>query len=255
MPGKHVQFHFNLEYLQAHSSGSTRTFGLTFGSIGLSPDVWDVTEVKPLAEKLFRPWEIPRITEIRVWKNDGTSAQPVSVTPFSWRTRPVNETPNGYPTSFENLKKAFNQDFERCHNDTEAERIKRCFISQAGSTERVKITKDNRPWGAKLGQAAILPAPIPQLLNLSMLFRTTANANQIVIAAPVLDFREFRLVPKGDPNVLEPDKPVWEYEITGTLPADLPAFAYPNPVKIEPAPNAVYLDVDRLLVKNPNTAQ
>lgn len=130
-----------------------------------------------------------------------------------------------------------------------------------------------KPWHTFVGQAAQFPVPIPQLLNLSLIFYLDANLSQArkIVAAPILKFDfpnddnpaqrvAFTLTPEADATKISDfseraSVKIWDYKFQSNLtpevplPANVKIHAYVEESEIAAPAAGAFLDLQTLWVK------
>ena len=262
---KHIQFYFNLEFLNAYSTSGRKAFGLNLVSVSLSPndaaDPWTSDEIEAIARKYFRPWKATRLDSVSTWIEGDPTAGTARTEKFRWRGRDVVESVNGFPTSFGQLSSALDSNLEERippASTGAAEKFQKllaCFALNPAN-RNLTVSTETKPWGVTLGNTSVLPAPIPQLLNLAHVVKVNTPPGpgvKSIAIVPTLDFGDVIYTPQP----AGPSGGVWDYVAsvpsgttpTGPTPAAKAYFS--NFVRIEPERDALFLDLNTLLVKKP----
>lgn len=256
---------------QGEANPSWRTYSLNLSVALGAINNAEQDRIKKI-ERYLMPWLAENITTIRIF--DGVSVKDASKTHLQrWQNKPINSSE--FNPQYKALTDALKSDFD------DTLKLPELFLWKGfESSEKLEVTRKFRsdapakPWDVMLGQTAQLPAPIPQLLNLSFIFSLNRDdgfdLSQIIYAAPVIKYSEIAGNPPGTPPtpavILTPkslvpatpspltDRPgaikKWEYEVTPSIP-DFSVFAYIKGCQPQRKRTGAFLDLGSLWVKTP----
>lgn len=242
----------HLEHLAPYDAGSLRAY-----SLNISIAVGAATPLDEKTKRILRPWLANQITDVSVFVKDATPpiTERVKVLPQTWRGNPIAFDAPQF-TKRNLIIQQLKAEFDGC----EAAPGSDCFVWKLPAESDAPVTENARkPWHTFVGQTAQLPTPIPQLLNLSLIFYFDNPNGKPIVAAPLLEFPApaFTLMPKSDLTELpqmtgRETVKIWEYKPEAGLPT-VNAYVEECPLR-DAATTGAFLDLQTLWVKNPTDA-
>lgn len=238
----------HLERLPLFDDGTNLAFSMNL-SVGIGGELTrnELTSIG----SLLMPWLADPIKEVKAFYIAGNGEpvklpEPITNIHKKWRTKLIDDL-RRKPVDNESLSaylsKTLNADFDEILKSRDDSKLFQWSGLRSSQTLEENIDEDstNKPWNVLIGQAGQLPTPIPQILNLSLIFRVAAPAGATVFAAPVLKFPGVTVVPADNSAQGDTNTPVTTTNQTTTdTNATNPATPADNQsVQNQPAPNPV----------------
>jgi|GEM_PF-2913707 hypothetical protein len=237
----------HLEHLAPYDLTDKHAYSLNI-SVASSDSAMDINEN---AKLVLRPWLAKQITNVSVFIKESTPPiiAEVPVLQQVWHNTPITFDAPKF-VKRDQIVAELQKEFDKCNAE--------CLTWKLPAKDDPPVTENaHKPWHTFIGQAAQLPTPIPQLLNLSLIFYLANPSNKPIVAAPILDFpapASFKLSPRTDLTELPPlagkeTVKIWEYAAQTGLPA-IKAYAEECLLRTASSSGA-FLDLQTLWVKNP----
>lgn len=240
----------HLEHLAPFDLANKRAYSLNISVATSDPAM----VLDDNAKLVLRPWLAKQINNISVFIKDTTPpiVAEVPVLQQVWRDTPITFNAPKFAKR-DLIVRELQVEFDRCNSQ--------CLAWRLPVADDSPITENaHKPWHTFIGQTAQLPTPIPQLLNLSLIFYLANPNSKPIVAAPILDFpapASFKLSPRADLTELQSlsgreSVKIWEYAAQAGLPA-IKAYAEECSLRISSTAGN-FLDLRTLWVKNPTDA-
>jgi hypothetical protein len=205
----------HLERLPHFDDGINLAFSMNL-SIGIGGE-FTRNELTSISS-LLMPWLADPIKEVKAFyiASNGELVklpEPITNIHKRWRTKLIDDLrrkPVGNQSLSAYLSKTLKADFDEILKSRDDSKLFQWSGLRSGQTLEENIDEDStdKPWNVLIGQAGQLPTPIPQLLNLSLIFRVAAPAGTTVFAAPVLKFPGITVVPADNPTPGDTNSPI-----------------------------------------------